>query len=148
MLGLIIAFIYLIVAGNYSKIIVYGEQNFRFQLQGQDMFELNDLDLNYEFVGVKNEETSKKGVQTPKQSVPSCCSLVSEYGLEALCISNRSKARSTLHCTCTDYIMCKLVVVTALSSDQFTDSKRYFRSIGSNLPNTNVIVYDLGLTDD
>ena len=43
-------------------------------------------------------------------------------------------------------MLCKLVAVTALSSNHFAESQDYFGCVHAKLPNTKIIVYDLGLT--
>ena len=73
---------------------------------------------------------------TPK----SCCQISAENDLEALCLNNVAT-----NCSCTDYMMCKLVMVTAISSNHFRESQDYFGSVHKNMPNTTIIVYDLGL---
>ena len=52
------------------------------------------------------------------------------------------------NCSCIEYMLCKLVVVTALSSSHFEESLEFFRFVYANFPATKVIVYDLGLTEN
>lgn len=80
----------------------------------------------------------------------SCCSTASQHKLEELCPRNQSlpvvsKFR-TDNCSCTDYMLCKLIFVTAFSSNHFKESLDYFASVHITLPQVKVIVYDLGLT--
>ena len=44
-------------------------------------------------------------------------------------------------------MMCKLVMVTGISSNHFTESKAFFGSVHEHMPKTKIIVYDIGLTD-
>lgn len=74
--------------------------------------------------------------------------------MEDLCSSSSSSSNKNnnisdeLHatCHCIDYMLCRLIVVTALSSNHFFESLDFFGSLRSHLPDTKVIVYDLGLT--
>ncbi len=72
----------------------------------------------------------------------SCCQISAENDLETLCLN---KSTITSNCSCTDYMMYKLVMVTAISSNHFLESQDYFGSVHKNMPNTTIIVYDLGL---
>ena len=79
----------------------------------------------------------------PENMLPKwCCQISTENDLETLC-SNKSTVTS--NCSCTDYMMCKLVMVTAISSNHFLESQDYFGSIHKNMPNTTIIAYHLGL---
>ena len=135
--SLLVSF-YLISTGKYQRIIVYGQQNFRFEFQGQDMFELGDFEESYEFV--RSEQ-----VQSIPEATAQCCSIASGYELETLCSSRFSIDSS---CNCTDYMMCKLRLVTALSGKNFNNSWDFFGSSYTFLPDTRIIVYDLGLSED
>ena len=77
------------------------------------------------------------------KSHQSCCSVAAEKKLEDLCPSKGGNEHPT--CNCTNYILCKMVVVTALSSNHFEESKDFFGSIHALLPRNKIIVYDLGL---
>ena len=77
-----------------------------------------------------------------------CCSIAERKKLEDLCPMNvvpPSIEPEGVNCTCTDYMLCKLVMVIAISSNHFHESERYFATTNARLPNTKVIVYDLGL---
>lgn len=87
-----------------------------------------------------------------------CCQEAKRRKLEDLCSSSSSSSSSNkpnnnisddLHttCHCIDYMLCRLIVVTALSSNHFFESFDFFGSLHSHLPDTKVIVYDLGLTE-
>ena len=56
-------------------------------------------------------------------------------------------ATRTDGCTCLDYLYCRLVVVTALSSNHFDEAQDMIASVQSNLPNTTIVLFDLGLSD-
>ena len=75
-----------------------------------------------------------------------CCSVAAETKLGDLCVSEGgNKVQQHLNCSCADYILCKMVVVTALSSNHFKESKDFFGSLHALLPQNKIIVYDLGL---
>ncbi len=90
-----------------------------------------------------NRNTSVS-VHVSRNTLKSCCQIVAENDLETLCLN---KSTVTSNCSCTDYMMCKLVMVTAFSSNHFRESQDYFGSVHKNMPNTTIIciVYDLGL---
>ena len=73
----------------------------------------------------------------------SCCQQTNKQKLEVLC----SVKLTVGNCTCTDYMMCKLVVVTAISSNHYEESQDFFGSVHQNMPNTTIIVYDVGLKE-
>lgn len=77
-----------------------------------------------------------------------CCSIASRHKLEVLCFNNKpvTSGFGNSNCNCTTYMLCKLVIVTALSSNHFTESVDFFGSVCEKLPQTNFIVYDLGLS--
>ena len=56
------------------------------------------------------------------------------------------KARD-LNCSCADIMYCRLGYGTALSSNHYDEAQDMFASVQHNLPNTRLIVYDLGLSD-
>ena len=53
-----------------------------------------------------------------------------------------------VRCTCVDYLYCRLVVATAISSNHFKEVKDMIFSAQKNVPNTKIVVYDLGLKED
>ena len=75
-----------------------------------------------------------------------CCKVAEDNKLEDLCWKEPYYRVST-HCNCTEYMMCKLVMVTGISSNHFTESKALFGSVHEHMPKTKIIVYDIGLTD-
>ncbi len=75
----------------------------------------------------------------------SCCSMAAQRKLEDLCPKNRDINLQTDACNCVDYILCKIVVVTALSSNHYEESQDFIGSVHALLPHTEIIVYDLGL---
>ena len=74
----------------------------------------------------------------------SCCSVAVKYKVDYLC--SREISSLVSHCSCSDYLMCKLVMVTALSSSHFVESIDFFGSVHTRFPQVMIIVYDLGLT--
>ena len=81
-----------------------------------------------------------------RKSSQSCCSVAAEMKLEDLCPSKGGKKlQQHPNCSCAEYILCKMVIVTALSSNHFEESKDFFGSIHAILPRNKIIVYDLGL---
>ena len=91
---------------------------------------------------------SSEATPTP---VSSCCSIAAGRKLADLCPSNKDLTKVQQHsingtCSCTDYILCKLVMVIGFSSNHFEESKDYFGSVHAHLPHTRIIVYDIGLT--
>ena len=82
-----------------------------------------------------------------------CCELISEIPLGKICPSFNSKAKlvpipgqDSTNCTCTDFLYCRLVVLTAISSNHFSEAQDMFAGVQANLPYTRLIVYDLGLS--
>ena len=71
----------------------------------------------------------------------SCCSIAAGRKVADLCPHSINGT-----CKCTDYILCKLVMVIGFSSNHFEESKDYFGSVHAHLPHTRIIVYDIGLT--
>ena len=82
-----------------------------------------------------------------------CCVLISGIPLENICPSFGSKVKlvsvlgqESTNCTCINFLYCRLVVVTAFSSNHFEEAQDLIASVQANLPYTRLIVYDLGLT--
>ena len=82
-----------------------------------------------------------------------CCEHISGFPLEKICPSYDSKAKlvpvpgqDSTNCTCEDFLYCRLVIVTAISSNHFREAQDMFSSVQANLPHTRLIVYDLGLS--
>ena len=76
-----------------------------------------------------------------------CCNDSSAgVSLEVLC-GKTSGRGDTEECTCVDYMYCRLVVMTGISSNHFEESRDMIASVQKFLPNTKLIVYDLGLND-
>ncbi len=88
-----------------------------------------------------NKNSSSKFRPYPCVDNPqTCCQEAVEYSLELLCSTKRG-------CNCTAYMMCKLVMVTPISSNHFEESKDYIGTVHKHLPNTRIIVYDVGLKE-
>ena len=89
-----------------------------------------------------------------------CCDVSSGVSLSKLCRAHAQEAGWSLiihgdayqkdlmreNCTCRDFVYCRLVVVTALSSNHFDEAQDMVASMQTFLPQTKIIVYDLGLT--
>ena len=75
-----------------------------------------------------------------------CCKIAEDTKLEVLCWKEPFYHPVSTHCSCTEYMMCKLVVVTGISSNHFQESRSLFGSVHEQMPNTKIIVYDIGLT--
>ena len=90
---------------------------------------------------LQQEDSGKELVAALNQS---CCSVAMQYKVEYLC--SREISSLVSHCSCSDYLMCKLVMVTALSSNHFVESIDFFGSVYAYFPQVKVVVYDLGLT--
>ena len=93
----------------------------------------------------------------------SCCKLSAGLSLELHCGNNgnrlsvvsykqlRSKSlwsdrKSLYGCSCEDLLLCRLVMVTAFSSNQFVKATDMIASVQKHLPRTKIIVFDLGLS--
>ena len=85
-----------------------------------------------------------------------CCRIASRLSLERTCrvdggiIQSSAIAKRAMDegCTCVDLFYCKLVVVTATSSNHYTELQDLIGSVQKFLPRTNLIVYDLGMTEE
>ena len=84
-----------------------------------------------------------------------CCDILGKFTvtLEHLCRTDGSiqlpkiaKEAETQQCTCIDFSYCKLVVVTAISSNHYNEVQDMIASVQKFLPSTKLIVYDLGLS--
>ena len=82
-----------------------------------------------------------------------CCRISNGYTLEQLCgadgsiqISEISKLAKDQGCTCLDFFYCRLVVVTATSENHYAEAQDMIASVQKFLPNTKLIVYDIGMT--
>ena len=73
-----------------------------------------------------------------------CCALIIGRSVEDVC---REGLPTNKNCTCIDYLYCRLAVVTAFSSDHFQEAQDMIHSAQKNAPNTDIYVYDLGLTE-
>ena len=86
-----------------------------------------------------------------------CCNILGRFTvkLEHLCRADGSiqvpeiaKRAETQRCTCLDFFYCKLVVVTAISSNYYNKVQDMIASVQKFLPSTKLIVYDLGLSTE
>ena len=79
-----------------------------------------------------------------------CCQHAQGKSLEKLCgVVNETtlgnKKLSGLPCTCVDFMACKTVALTAISSDHYREVQDAIASVQNFHPNMNILVYDLGL---
>ena len=75
--------------------------------------------------------------------------------LEQLCKADGSiqpseiaKRAEAEQCTCLNIFYCKLVVVTAISSNHYNEAQDMIASVQKFLPSTKLILYDLGLSEE
>ena len=86
-----------------------------------------------------------QGHRPPGRNETDCCIMAVSHRLEVLCQTDFDYPEMAQQCSCTDYMLCKLVIVTALSSNHFVESQDFFASVYSNFPTLKIIVYDIGL---
>lgn len=96
---------------------------------------------------VENEFERTKAEPIYIDNKGACCLKAAKYKIEELCSPNATIMSSSHACNCTVYMLCKLMIVTAVSSNHFKESTDFFASVRAKLPTTKVIVYDLGLTE-
>ena len=93
-----------------------------------------------------------------------CCNAVNGVSLEHICgnINHSEESSQTLEnvnspdcpqygppqCTCANYFYCKLVVVSSMSSNHFSEATDMILSVQRKMPNTRIIMYSLGLTNN
>ena len=110
------------------------------------------IDLSYRPKPTRTSSPlSHSSLSSKATPVSSCCSIAAGRKVADLCPSNEDLTKVQQHsingtCSCTDYILCKLVMVIGFSSNHFEESKDYFGSVHAHLPHTRIIVYDIGLT--
>lgn len=82
-----------------------------------------------------------------------CCNYAIGITLDELCASTGvfklaevAEKATMQRCTCINFFYCKLVVVTAFSSSHYEEAQDMIASVQHFLPNTKLIVYDLGMT--
>lgn len=84
-----------------------------------------------------------------------CCNISTGIMLEDICETSTGGIKvkmiamkaSPQNCTCLDFFYCRLVAVTAFSSNHFSEAEDMIASVQRFLPATKLYVYDLGLTD-
>ena len=110
------------------------------------------LELKDEYEEHLSKEISKQPPETSGSEVldniqkGNCCSIAERNKLEVLCPLNVvPPSVEGVNCTCMDYMLCKLVMLIAISSNHFLESQMYFAMANAKLPTTKIIVYDLGL---
>ena len=88
---------------------------------------------------------SKTKALTPREPRLSCCKqLPSGKRLAELCALARD---SPSECSCEDFMYCRMVVVTAVSSNHFQECQSFIGSVQTYLPTVKILIYDLGLSD-
>ena len=102
---------------------------------------LSIVSSQVEMIGLINETDPKMH----------CCKFVTNT-LEELCradgtiqLREIAKRAEDQQCTCLDFFYCKLVVVTAISTNHYEEAQDMIASVQKYVPNTKLIVYDLGL---
>ena len=83
-----------------------------------------------------------------------CCDVVEGRALEEICYYvedvtkdlAQSRNTSEFGCSCVDYLFCKLVVVSSVSSNHMKEAKKMIASVQKHMPNTKIVMYSLGLT--
>lgn len=80
-----------------------------------------------------------------------CCDVVNDRALEDLCeydgmSTTLNTPKGPSGCTCLDYFYCKLVVVSSISSNHYSEAKNMIISVQRHMPHTRLILYSLGLT--
>ena len=91
-----------------------------------------------------------------------CCDAIKGRQLEEICYydgmtppasttTTKNSAPKVLldksECSCADYFLCKLVVVSSVSSNHMTEAKKMIKLVHEHLPNTKIIMNSLGLTN-
>ena len=71
-----------------------------------------------------------------------------EFKLKHIAVSMENGQSSDDGCTCEDYMYCRLVIVTGFSSNHFQEVQAMIVSVQEHLPNTKLIVYNLGLNNE
>ena len=72
-----------------------------------------------------------------------CCEIATN--VEKLC--NGSNMMVQGNCSCVDILTCRMVAVTSLSSNHFSEARGYFGSLQRFYPRLKIVVYDIGLND-
>ena len=73
-----------------------------------------------------------------------CCDRSEGVDLEPYC--NGSDTLALPGCTCVDVLLCRMVAVSALSSNHFPEAQDNIGSLQKYFPRTKIIIYDIGLT--
>ena len=81
-----------------------------------------------------------------------CCEYGRDKSLEELCgqVNKTTLGNKTPLdlCTCVDFMACKMVIVTAISSNHYSEVQDVIASAQIFHPNTTIIVHNLGLEDE
>ena len=107
-----------------------------------------------------SSEFSHNGFIPDEETHNKCCDAVKGRALEEICYyrdfddgdgvnsSPVTRAINQSGCSCVDYLYCKLVVVSSLSSNHMTEAKKMIALVQKHLPNTKIVMYSLGITDE
>ena len=80
-----------------------------------------------------------------------CCDAVRGKALEEVCSIDKKGAKVVKKdqsgCSCMDFFHCKLVIMSAISSDHMAEATEMIKSVQEHMPNTRLIMYSLWLTD-
>lgn len=83
-----------------------------------------------------------------------CCHAMAGKALEQACIPGKNgaklvptKGRWQSGCSCENFFHCKLVIVSAISSNHLAEATEMIISVQDHMPHTRLIMYSLGLTD-
>ena len=106
------------------------------------------------FVVYMSKSDSERWLAVPQYKNAKCCAEINGKSLEQIRCSfaeENTSASVVTHqgppeCTCADYFYCRLVVVSSVSSNHFREIKDMIASVQTQMPNTTLIVYSLGLT--
>ena len=93
----------------------------------------------------------KNGLLAPSK----CCYATIGKALEELCVRDAENGGAELvpkepksGCSCIDYFYCKLIIVSAISSNHMAEATELIKSVQQHMANTRLIMYSLGLIDE
>ena len=99
-------------------------------------------------VEILHKDRGTPPAEVPPSPAPdtatACCDISEGLDVEPYC---NGSDRLALHgCTCAEVLLCRMVAVSALSSNHFAEAQDNIGSLQKYFPRTKIIVYDLGLT--
>ena len=83
------------------------------------------------------------GMGSPEMA-SACCTLSDGIDLEPFC--NGSDTLALPGCRCVDVLLCRMVALSAISSNHFAEAQDNIGSLQKYFPRTKMILYDIGLT--